>query len=232
MSLLSPFRTLCLILFCLAGTHSVSAQYDGDRTVHPPDPDLIVAIRNRDTTQVQSLLARGADPNSRDFRGETALQGAVALGSAELVQMLLGKGADINATTKTGVTALMMAAAGGRIVRTDASGERVNEDSGVGFLDVRSPSGVFRFQRESRELMIDEPGVSVLKLLLSHGAQVNVQAHDGKTALWWAACTENIIKLRLLLDAYADPNLADKEQNTPLILAILMSTFMIAEAHP
>lgn len=68
--------------------------------------------------------------------------------------------------------------------------------------------------------------VEIVKLLLDAGADPNIQARDGRTALMWAAekcypawvgdskCHKEII--RLLLDAGADANIKDKDNRTVL----------------
>ncbi|EOD08245.1 ankyrin, partial [Emiliania huxleyi CCMP1516] len=60
---------------------------------------------------VQLLLARGADANARDKKGETPLLKAAARGQTAL---LLARGADANARDKKGETPLLKAAARGQ----------------------------------------------------------------------------------------------------------------------
>jgi len=55
---------------------------------------------------VKLLLARGADPNLTDKRGNTPLMMAAMGCDAELLQMLLDGGADLNAKSADGLTAI------------------------------------------------------------------------------------------------------------------------------
>ncbi|HKO96672.1 MAG TPA: ankyrin repeat domain-containing protein [Pyrinomonadaceae bacterium] len=65
-------------------------------------------IRN-ETTRVQNLLERGANPNLRDGEDDTPLHLAAQRGNIEIVRLLLAKGADVNAKNKVGGTPLMWA---------------------------------------------------------------------------------------------------------------------------
>jgi ankyrin repeat protein len=60
---------------------------------------------------VELLLARGADPNSREGNGFTALHAAADNGQIEMVRLLLDHGADANARAENGKTPLGMAVA-------------------------------------------------------------------------------------------------------------------------
>jgi ankyrin repeat protein len=68
------------------------------------------AAMRGDTTQVQQLLDKGADVNTKDSNGETALMEAAGNGHPEVVKQLLAKGADVNAKSSYGYTALLYAA--------------------------------------------------------------------------------------------------------------------------
>ena len=71
---------------------------------------LDAAFRGR-TETVKNLLAKGADPNSRDDIGQTALMGAARNGHVQTVKVLLEAGADVNVKLHaTNWTALLLAA--------------------------------------------------------------------------------------------------------------------------
>lgn len=57
---------------------------------------------------VELLLARGADPNHANFKGQTPLAGAVFKGMPEIVRVLLAAGADPNAGFPSAVEAARM----------------------------------------------------------------------------------------------------------------------------
>ncbi len=73
---------------------------------------LLVSTGFFDSTVTTILLESGADPNSVDQDGETALMKASAKGLKQTIRLLIGHHADINRKDKTGRTALMHAAAG------------------------------------------------------------------------------------------------------------------------
>jgi Ankyrin repeats (3 copies) len=62
--------------------------------------DLIVAARKSDLAAVKSLLAKGADVNTKTEYGATPLFYACDRGNAEIVKILIEHGADVNITDK------------------------------------------------------------------------------------------------------------------------------------
>lgn len=73
------------------------------------------ATRSGDLNKVCSLLDDGADINSLDEHGQTALMNAVYRGDVELTQILVQKGAELNRTAKYRLTALMLAVISDRV---------------------------------------------------------------------------------------------------------------------
>uniref|UniRef100_A0A6C0AK17 Ubiquitin-like domain-containing protein n=1 Tax=viral metagenome TaxID=1070528 RepID=A0A6C0AK17_9ZZZZ len=61
--------------------------------------------------------------------------------------------------------------------------------------------------------------VPIIKLLLSRGANLNIQNRDGTTALMFATTSKNIETMRLLLDAGADASLRHNSGQTALNMA-------------
>ena len=70
---------------------------------------LIEAVNANDSASVRELLAGGADANSRDAYGATALMNAAYMGNLEMVNDLLAAGAEVDAKDELGWTALMKA---------------------------------------------------------------------------------------------------------------------------
>ena len=58
---------------------------------------------------MKALLARGADVNARERRGQSALMWAAAEGHVEVVRALLGSGADFRTPLPSGYTPLFFA---------------------------------------------------------------------------------------------------------------------------
>jgi ankyrin repeat protein len=73
-------------------------------------PDLLRAIRNGDHTQVQKLLRAGADVNTADSDGTTALMHSVIESDVKMMKLLIDAHADVNAKNALDSTALMYAA--------------------------------------------------------------------------------------------------------------------------
>lgn len=67
------------------------------------------ATSSGDLNKVCTLLDQGADINSLDEHGQTALMNAVYRGDVELAQILIQRGADLNHAAKYQLTALMLA---------------------------------------------------------------------------------------------------------------------------
>ena len=74
------------------------------------DQQMVEAAFVCDLMRVQTLLARGADPNARDEDERTPLFSAVLGGSVALLGLLLESKADVNARDSHGMTALHIAA--------------------------------------------------------------------------------------------------------------------------
>lgn len=71
------------------------------------------AVTRGDLPVVRELLESGADINSRDRYGQTALMLAARRGLQEVVEILIEHGADLNATAKYHLSALMLAVIAG-----------------------------------------------------------------------------------------------------------------------
>src|ERR1051326_688607 len=70
------------------------------------EPELTMAVRNKDLKQVRLLLSEGANVNERDEGMEkTPLMRAVQVGDVAIVQILLAHGAAVNLQDDGGQTA-------------------------------------------------------------------------------------------------------------------------------
>ncbi len=99
-------KCLSTVVFLLL---SVSVYASGDYVTRPQDKALFEAVGANSMSQVQALLAKGADINAPEKPwGLTPLLIAPDV-SKEMVQYLLKKGANVNAADREGTTVLMRA---------------------------------------------------------------------------------------------------------------------------
>jgi len=160
---------------------------------------------------MEILINAGADIESRDDLGRTALWWAVCDGNNQSVELLLQHGANTEAVDELlGRTALMFAVMdleedgkstlllehGAKVNASDRSGETVlmlaaghPVSANVALLlkhgaevNARSPHGSSALMEAARRGCTDNA-----RLLLEHGGEVNAQAVDGITALMYAA---------------------------------------------
>src|SRR5260370_35841513 len=72
--------------------------------------ELVVAVRKGGDAQVQRRLGAGADVNTADSDGTTALMHSVIESDVKMMKLLVESGANVNAKNSTESTALMYAA--------------------------------------------------------------------------------------------------------------------------
>ena len=72
----------------------------------------MTAARTGSLAAVEALLAKGADPNAREAREQTALMWAAAEGHTPIVETLLAAGADVHASLRSGFHPAVLRGAG------------------------------------------------------------------------------------------------------------------------
>ena len=122
-------------------------------------PDLLVAIRNGDYSLTQTLLRAGADVNTVDSDGTTALMHSVIESDLKMMQLLIDSGANVNAKNALDSTALMYAA-------TNVAKTRLLLDRGAE-AKVRSKRGATPMSAAVTTF----GSTPVLKLLAAKGAE-------------------------------------------------------------
>ena len=162
---------------------------------------LIDAAIQGNSFLVRQLLQQGSHPDARDEHRETALNWAAHLGHTAVVKDLLAAGADRESVGNfLRATPLILAAQGRHrgIVALLAVLSDVNSRNQRGatalMVAVEQPDAALKPQRRI---------LAILETLINAGADVNLQDHEGKSALTWARQWGNEDAIQLLLSAGA-----------------------------
>jgi ankyrin repeat protein len=161
---------------------------------------LIEAALAGDVGTVTSLMERGADPDSAQGDGMTALHWAAERGHSDVVGALVGAGASVAPRTRIGgYTPLHLASRRGHgdIVRGLL-------DAGADPAAVTTNSGVTALHLAAGAV----GGLAAVEALLDHGADPGArEASAGQTPLMHAAASNRADVVRLLLERGADPSI-------------------------
>lgn len=171
---------------------------------------LHAAAQHNDAQAVQQLLAQGSEIDARDASGSTALLVAARANAVDAARALIDAGADVNAKDHINDSAYLYAGARGHLdilkmtLSHGADLQSTNRYGGTALIPAAERGHV-----ETVQTLIDA-GVAV----------------DHVNNLGWTALLEAIILgdggqrhqqiVDLLLQAGADPYLADREGTTPL----------------
>ena len=162
---------------------------------------LIKSAKLGNQLQVTTALERGADIDTTDAQGTTALMFAAQKGLTQTVDLLIAAGADLNLHRRQfGTTALMFAAAANRIDVVSqllAQGVNVNasnEDGSTALMGATLAGAK-----------------EIVALLLMAGANVLKIDADGDNALSIAISGNYPSIVQQLLAAGADPNVVDPD---------------------
>lgn len=187
----------------------------GDNAVNIPDakgrPTLFYALRVGTLEQIQDVLAKGADPNTRIPRThERPLHAAWSYNKSQAIPLLLEAGADPHARKKKSKTLLLHVASGWR---ENVELLQVLLDAGMD-IELSDPFG------NTPLLCAVKSEVAVhVAMLLEAGANVHTPNADGLTPLLAAVALTSIDKhsswtrqyediIPLLIAAGADPDKA------------------------
>ena len=161
------------------------------------DTQLLDAARMPDAARVDALLERGADANSRQTDGATALHWAAHWDDAAMVKTLIEAGADVDSTNDFGATPLWLACQNG------------NADMVAAFLNAGTNANAALPSGETVLMTASRTGsVEAVSLLVAHGADIDAQElARGQTALMWAVAQQHSDVVKMLVDLGADVRL-------------------------
>lgn len=193
--------------------------------------------------ELNALLKRGLDPNSKTPDGTTLLM--MAAHDAQKVKLLIERGADVRAKAKTGYTALIVAATylgtSESVKLLLAHGAEATPEAGTMFdasplvlaamagdhesvaallakganpNSTMSLLGAFPTSALTAAAVFNYP--VVVQALLAGGADVNKGDQDGLTPLHWAVLAHHANMVGILKEGSADLNPADRYGYTPL----------------
>jgi uncharacterized protein len=209
--------------------------------VNTPEADgttaLHWAVHQHDLDLMVRLIRAGAKVNAKNDYGATPMSEAAVTGNAEMIEQLLKAGADVESPNADGQTALMVVA---RTSRVDAARALLGRGAKVNAVEQWRGQTALMWAAAQRQ-------PAMVKALVEAGADVNARSKvnnwqrqitaepraiyrpaGGLTPLLYAAREGCIDCAKYLADAGADLNLADPEQVSPLLLAILNQHFDLA----
>jgi ankyrin repeat protein len=192
--------------FLLLASHSASPAQQANE----PEREMIAAAERGELLVVKMLLAGRARIDARDQRGRSALLAATQRNRIEVAKHLIQEGADVNAKDFLQDTPYLYAAAEGRIeilkltLAASADLKDTNRYRGTGLIPAAHHGHV-----------------EAVKLLLATSID-----KDHVNNLGWTALLEAVILgdggtthteiVRLLVEAGANANIADRDGVTPL----------------
>ncbi len=179
---------------------------------------LHAAVLGRHCPIVELLLEYKADPNVTDVNGNTPLILAASRGNVEIVQVLLSHGVKLQ--DGPGKAAFTCAVQAGHHSVVKLFLQHKADPNAVLSIILAAKAG-YDERGDTVPFFRSIPGIiETVKVLLSHGAQIEQKDLSSKTSLHWATLTRHYELVDLLLMNGADPNIPDKDGSTPFMLAV------------
>lgn len=172
-------------------------------------PALADAAEAGQQDTVRALLQQGADPNTGQADGMTALHWAVHDNDMAVAKLLLEAGARAGISSRYGITPLFLACQNGNV----AIATLLLESGADPNVTLRGGETVLMTAARTGD-------VDTVKALLAHGAEVGTREEiNGQSALMWAAAEGHAEVVRELLDKGSDIDLRLASGFTPLLFA-------------
>ena len=157
------------------------------------DLPLVDAARNADPDAVRALLQKGANVNTAEADGTTALHWASHRDDVASADLLIRAGAKVNAANDLGATPLWTASLNG-----SAAMVRRLLEAGA------NPNAALLLGETTVMVASRSGNPDVVEQLLAKGANVNARAARGQTALMWAVAQRHPDVVKVLLAHGAD----------------------------
>ncbi|XP_006859822.1 PREDICTED: ankyrin repeat domain-containing protein 61 [Chrysochloris asiatica] len=186
---------------------------------------ILTDIQKNAVMCLRILCEHGAQVNARvdNSNRPSALHLATTYGTHLVLSILVQNGALVNATNESSMTPLHMAAdvlnkeMVEALVACGANVNRAVSSTGSTALKL----AVCTASSKAGRLLA--AGVSCIRLLLLHGAQVNAQDHEGQTAMHEACFGGREVIINLLLEFEANVNILTRNGESPIYMYLQRS---------
>ncbi|MES2191415.1 MAG: ankyrin repeat domain-containing protein [Pseudomonadota bacterium] len=160
--------------------------------------DFFRAIKTDDAGTVQSLLARGFDPNTLDPQVQHGLILAIREPSPKVIKVLLAApNLDLNALNAKGESALMLAV--------------FNGDLDLAAQMIKKGADVNKTGWTPLHYAATQGHLPLISLLIENHAYIDAESPNGSTPLMMASMYGSAEAVKLLLDEGADPQLRNQQ---------------------
>lgn len=176
------------------------------------DTALLVSIRRGQPAVADYLIDKGADPRLSNRKGEVPIFVAAAHGQVEIIRRLIKAGVDPNTEESEKLTVSMTNTLQvmGRNTPIITAAQAGHTDVVAALLEAAAAVNHRGFLNKTALFWaVDRGYVPTAELLLTKGANPNINDSEGLTPLIISARTGNSRLTRLLLDHRAEPNRAE-----------------------
>jgi serine/threonine-protein phosphatase 6 regulatory ankyrin repeat subunit B len=206
--------------FASHGANPSLKTFAGDSALHD-------AAKLEDPDFLKSLLgARGCDVNVVNTLGSTPLMEAAAASRMDCVKLLLKAGAKVDIHSNQGSSALLMAATRHNYEMVKVllgAGANPNDSDSYGVSALISAAGLMSLYSSGEDGAPQVASLKTMAELIKAGANANIPAKSGNTALAEASKCLNRRGMIYLLDVGANPNTHSTAgiggEMTPLMMA-------------
>ena len=171
---------------------------------------LTISCTKQNIDAMNVLLNAGAETDIADADGDTCLHSAVRVCSKEVLETIIRHNVDVNATNKNNRTALMIACKKGKI---DVINVLLNAGANPRIADKNGNTCL-------HDAVDGDCSKEVFEAIINHNANINATDKNNVTALMIACWNGNVDAINILLDAGADPHIADSNSYTCLHHAV------------